>query len=388
MDLSFSAEDELFRAEVRGFLETELPSSYARKIADGGYLNKSELDDWHAILNRRGWLAYNWPVEFGGTGWGPVKTHIFDEEMARADAPKVLAFNFKMLAPVLMKFGSKEQCEYWLPRMLDGSDWWCQGYSEPGAGSDLASLRTTAIRDGDDYIVNGQKTWTTLGQYANMIFCLVRTSTTGKRQQGISFLLIDLATPGIEMRPIRTIDGGYEINEVFFSDVRVPVSNLVGAENEGWTYAKFLLTYERTGIAMVGASKKKLARLKALFAERSPQMSVTEGTLFAARIAKVEIDLGNMDTTNLRVLAEAAGGGAPGAESSMLKILGSEIHQSLDDLIRRVTGQQAQAILTDEQGPAGTGNAAGVYFNNRKLSIYGGSNEIQKNIISKMILGL
>jgi alkylation response protein AidB-like acyl-CoA dehydrogenase len=388
MDLTFSVEEEQFRADVREFLTKSLPSEYARTVADGGYLSKEQLLDWHAILHRQGWLAYNWPVEFGGTGWGPVKTHIFDEEMARADAPKVLAFNFKMLAPVLMKFGSKDQCDYWLPRMLDGTDWWCQGYSEPGAGSDLASIKTTAKRDGDDYIVNGQKTWTTLGQFANMIFCLVRTSNEGKPQAGISFLLIDMATPGIEMRPIRTIDGGHEINEVFLTDVRVPVSNLVGVENEGWTYAKYLLTYERTGIAMVGASKKKLARLKELFAEKSRTLPALEKTLLAARIARVEIDLANMDTTNLRVLASVAGGGPPGAESSMLKILGSEIHQELDSLIRRTIGSKAQALSTDEQAPAGTAQAAGVYFNNRKLSIYGGSNEIQKNIISKMILGL
>ncbi|MEN8840867.1 MAG: acyl-CoA dehydrogenase family protein [Octadecabacter sp.] len=388
MDIAFSAEDEDFRAQVRHFVENNLPPEYARIIANGGYLNKEQLLDWQAILNRQGWLAYNWPVAFGGTGWGPVKIHIFDEEMARLDAPKVLPFNFKMLAPVLMKYGTQQQCDYYLPRMIDGTDWWCQGYSEPGAGSDLASIRTSAVRDGDDYIVNGQKTWTTLGQYANMIFCLVRTSSEGKPQAGISFLLIDMATPGIEIRPIRTIDGGHEINEVFFSNVRVPTSNLVGVENEGWTYAKYLLAYERTGIAMVGASKKKLSRLKDLFAEKSGDLSVHEKALLAARIARVEIDLANMDTTNMRVLASVASGEAPGAESSMLKILGSEIHQELDSLIRRTLGRDAQALRTGEQAPLGTEQAAGVYFNNRKLSIYGGSNEIQKNIISKMMLGL
>jgi alkylation response protein AidB-like acyl-CoA dehydrogenase len=388
MDLKFSDEENQFRAEVRGFLDKELPPAYARKVADGIYLTKEEQEDWHAILRRRGWLAYNWPVAFGGTGWGPVKTHIFDEELARADAPKVLAFNFKMLAPVLMKFGSRDQCDHWLPRMLEGKDWWCQGYSEPGAGSDLAALRTTAVRDGDDYIVNGQKTWTTLGQHANMIFCLVRTGFDGKPQSGISFLLIDMATPGVDLRPIRTLDGGHEINEVFFTDVRVPASNLVGVENEGWTYAKYLLTYERTGIAMVGASQKKLDRLKRLFAEKAPDMAPTESGLLAARIARVEIDLLNMSTTNLRVLKAAADGEAPGAESSMLKILGSEIHQELDSLMRRTVGSRARLDRSQQQAPPGVANAAAVYFNNRKLSIYGGSNEIQKNIISKMILGL
>jgi len=388
MDLRFSANEEQFRAEVRDFMVGNLPSDYARIVADGGYLDKQQLLDWQATLHRRGWLAYNWPKAFGGTGWGPIRTYIFEDELARADAPKPLAFNFKMLAPVLMKFGSQEQCDHWLPRMLDGTDWWCQGYSEPGAGSDLASVRTTATRAGDHYIVNGQKTWTTLGQYANMIFCLVRTSAEGKPQAGISFLLIDLETPGIEMRPIRTIDGGYEINEVFFSDVRVPASNLVGAENEGWTYAKYLLTYERTGIAMVGASKHKLDRLKRILSEASPRMGAQERSLLAARVARVEIDLANMETTNLRVLASVAGGGAPDAESSMLKILGSEIHQEIDALIRRAVGRRAQALFPAAQAPEGTGRAAGTYFNNRKLSIYGGSNEIQKNIISKMILGL
>ena len=388
MNLTFTPQDEDFRADVRSFLKEHLPQAFATNIANGIDLEKAELQEWHAILHRRGWLAYDWPAEFGGTGWGPVQTYIFNEELAFADAPKTLAFNFKMLAPVLIKFGTREQCHYWLPRMLDGTDWWCQGYSEPGAGSDLASLRTTALRDGNNYIVNGQKTWTTLGQHANMIFCLVRTSTEGKPQSGISFLLIDMATPGVELRPIRTIDGGYEINEIFFTDVRVPASNLVGEENRGWTCAKYLLTHERTGIALVGDSKKKLERVKTLFKREKPNMSAAESTLLAARIARVEIDLRNMDTTNLRVLASVADGGAPGAESSMLKILGSEIHQELDSLIRRILGRQAHPTELNCLEASGASQSAATYFNNRKLSIFGGSNEIQKNIITKMILGL
>ncbi|WP_439111725.1 acyl-CoA dehydrogenase family protein [Lentibacter sp.] len=388
MDMTFSPQEEEFRSEVRRFFQDNLPQAYSEKIANGVDLEKAELEDWHAILNTRGWLAYDWPKEFGGPGWGPMQIHIFNEELALAEAPRVLAFNFKMLAPVLMKFGTREQCSHWLPRMLDGTDWWCQGYSEPGSGSDLASLRTTAVRDGDHYVVNGQKTWTTLGQHANMIFCLVRTSKEGKPQSGISFLLIDMASPGVELRPIRTIDGGYEINEIFLTNVRVPVGNLVGEENKGWTYAKYLLTHERTGIALVGDSKRKLDRLKALFAQEKASMDTQERVLLSARIARVEIDLTNMNTTNLRVLASVADGGAPDAESSMLKILGSEIHQELDSLIRRTMGRRAHAYLREDFSSMGASQSAGVYFNNRKLSIFGGSNEIQKNIISKMILGL
>lgn len=388
MGMTFSPQEEDFRTEVRRFFQDNLPQAYSQKIANGVDLEKAELENWHAILNKRGWLAYDWPKEFGGPEWGPMEIHIFNEELALAEAPRVLAFNFKMLAPVLMKFGTREQCAHWLPRMLDGSDWWCQGYSEPGSGSDLASLHTSAVRDGDHYIVNGQKTWTTLGQHANMIFCLVRTSTQGKPQSGISFLLIDMASEGVELRPIRTIDGGHEINEIFLTDVRVPVENLVGQENQGWTYAKYLLTHERTGIALVGDSQKKLDRLKALFAHEKDSMKAQERTLLSARIARVEIDLTNMNTTNLRVLAAVADGGAPDAESSMLKILGPEIHQELDSLIRRTMGRRAQSDQRTGFASMGACQSAGVYFNNRKLSVYGVSNEIQKNIISKMILGL
>jgi alkylation response protein AidB-like acyl-CoA dehydrogenase len=303
-----------------------------------------------------------------------------------------------MLGPVLIKYGTEAQRRHWLPRILDGTDWWCQGYSEPGAGSDLASVKTTAVRDGDSYVVNGQKTWTTLGQYANMIFCLVRTSHEGRRQEGISFLLIDMQSPGVEVRPIITLDGEHEVNEVFFSDVRVPAGNLVGEENRGWTCAKYLLTYERTNIAGVGQSAAALARLRAVAArQRRNGRPLAEDPDFAARLARVEIELANMRTTNLRVVAAVAGGGAPGAESSMLKIRGTQIRQEISALNRRAMGPYARPFVPEALhdgyggrpiGPEGAESAAAQYFNQRKLSIFGGSNEIQKNIISKMILGL
>ncbi|GAB1845813.1 acyl-CoA dehydrogenase family protein [Achromobacter xylosoxidans] len=354
--------------------------------------------EWHAILNRQGWLASHWPVEYGGTGWSTTQKYIFDNECALAGAPRIVPFGLSMLGPVLIKYGNEAQKRHWLPRILDGSDWWCQGYSEPGAGSDLASVKTTAVREGDHYVVNGQKTWTTLGQYANMIFCLVRTSNEGRRQEGISFLLIDMASPGVQVRPIITLDGEHEVNEVFFSDVRVPVENLVGEENRGWTCAKYLLTYERTNIAGVGQSTAALERLKAVAASQKKNgRPLAEDPDFAARLARVEIELANMRTTNLRVVAAVAGGGAPGAESSMLKIRGTQIRQEITALNRRAMGPYARPFVAEALhdgydaapiGPEGADSAAAQYFNNRKLSIFGGSNEIQKNIISKMILGL
>jgi len=301
-----------------------------------------------------------------------------------------------MLAPVLQKFGSKQQQDHYLPRILSGQDWWCQGYSEPGAGSDLASLQTRAVRDGDSYVVNGQKTWTTLGQYANWIFCLVRTDTTVKQQAGISFLLIDMDTPGIEVRPIILLDGTHEVNEVWFTDVRVPVENLVGEENKGWTYAKYLLTHERTNIAGVGFSQAGLAAVKRL--ARSQQhrgRPLIENPHFAARVARVEIDLMAMSTTNLRIISAAAKGQAPGVESSMLKVKGTQIRQEINDLARRAAGVYAMPIASEAVegsnaapiGPDGTATVTAQYFNNRKLSIFGGSNEIQRNIIAKVKLG-
>ncbi|MEM5421397.1 acyl-CoA dehydrogenase family protein [Paraburkholderia ferrariae] len=398
MDLKFTAEEEAFRSEVLAFLNERLPQRLASKVSNGRHLTRDDMAQWHAILNEKGWLANHWPQEYGGPGWSAVQKFIFENECAIAGAPRIVPFGVNMLGPVLIKYGSEAQKRYWLPRILDGSDWWCQGYSEPGAGSDLASLRTTAVRDGDHYVVNGQKTWTTLGHYANMIFCLVRTAADVRKQEGISFLLIDMNTPGIEVRPIITLDGEHEVNEVFFTDVRVPVANLVGEENRGWTYAKYLLTYERTNIAGVGFSVAALARLKRAAQKITRNgKPLAEDPQFAARIAKVEIDLENMKTTNLRVIAAVAGGGVPGAESSMLKIRGTEIRQEISSLLRRAMGPYAAPFVEEalEEGYAGeaigpieAASAAAQYFNNRKLSIFGGSNEIQKNIISKMILGL
>ena len=398
MDLKFTAEEEAFRTEVLDFLRERLPQDIAEKVKSGRRLSRDDMAAWHATLNERGWLANHWPEEWGGPGWTAVQKFIFENECAIAGAPRIVPFGVNMLGPVLIKYGSEAQKRYWLPRILDGSDWWCQGYSEPGAGSDLASLRTTAVRDGDHYVVNGQKTWTTLGHYANMIFCLVRTASDVRKQEGISFLLIDMKTPGIEVRPIITLDGEHEVNEVFFTDVRVPAENLIGEENKGWTYAKYLLTYERTNIAGVGFSVAALSRLKQ--AAQNVQRNgkpLLEDPQFAARVAKVEIDLENMKTTNLRVIAAVAGGGVPGAESSMLKIRGTEIRQEISSLLRRAMGPYAAPFPEEALdashaevaiGPDDAALAASHYFNNRKLSIFGGSNEIQKNIISKMILGL
>ena len=398
MDLNFTLQEEAFREQVRAFLRDELPADLAHKVRDGLRLSRQDMERWHAILNARGWLANHWPRAWGGPGWSAVEKFIFEHECALAGTPRIVPFGVSMLGPVLIKYGSEAQKKRWLPRILDGSDWWCQGYSEPGSGSDLASVKTTALREGDHYVVNGQKTWTTLGQHANMIFCLVRTDREAKAQSGISFLLVDMRSPGVEVRPIVTLDGEHEVNEVFFTDVEVPVDNLVGEENKGWTYAKYLLTYERTNIAGVGFSVAGLEKLKVV-ADRVHRdgRPLSQDPLFAARLAKVEIDLENMKTTNLRVIAAVAGGGVPGAESSMLKIRGTQIRQEIQSLMRRAMGPYAAPFIEQaldagyDRPPVGdpaTATAAASYFNGRKLSIFGGSNEIQKNIISKMILGL
>ena len=398
MDLNFTPEEEAFRADVQAFLQDRLPARLQNKVRQGLRLSKADMAEWHAILNERGWLANHWPEEWGGPGWSAVQKFIFEHECALAGTPRIVPFGVGMLGPVLIKYGDEAQKRHWLPRILSGEDWWCQGYSEPGAGSDLAGVKTSAVRQGDHYIVNGQKTWTTLGQHANMIFCLVRTDRDAKKQEGISFLLVDMNSPGVEIRPIITLDGEHEVNEVFFTDVKVPVDNLVGQENKGWTCAKYLLTYERTNIAGVGFSVAGMEKLKALASRVMHKgKPLAQDPMFAARMAKVEIDLENMKTTNLRVIAAVAGGGVPGAESSMLKIRGTEIRQEILSLTRRAMGPYAlpfiEAAMSDGYagetfGPEGANSAAAAYFNYRKLSIFGGSNEIQKNIISKMILGL
>ncbi|WP_298974241.1 acyl-CoA dehydrogenase family protein [uncultured Roseobacter sp.] len=396
MDLSYSDEELAFRDDVHGFLDAHLPSELSDKVRAGIALSKADHERWHTILNAKGWLAPNWPKAFGGAEWNAVQRHIFEDACALAYAPRIVPFGLSMLGPVLQKFGSKAQQDHWLPRILSGADWWCQGYSEPGAGSDLASLTTAAVRDGDHYVVNGQKTWTTLGQHANMIFCLVRTNKDVKQQEGISFLLIDMNTPGIEVRPIVLLDGGAEVNEVWFTDVRVPVENLVGEENKGWTYAKYLLTHERTNIAGVGFSQAGLAAVKRIAkSEMAGGRPLIENPHFAARLAQVEIDLMAMSTTNLRIISRAAAGQAPGVESSMLKVKGTIIRQEINDLARRAAGVYAMPFASEAVAgandalpdPLQAGPVAKQYFNNRKLSIFGGSNEIQRQIIAKSMLG-
>ena len=404
MDLHYTNEDLAFRDQVRAFLDSHLPHDLRDKVLGHLRLSKDDFVRWHRILAAQGWVAPGWPVEFGGPGWTPVQRHIFEEECARAGTPRVMPFGIDMVAPVIMAFGSQQQKDYFLPRILSCEDWWCQGYSEPGAGSDLASLKTTAVRgvdnDGEHYIVNGQKTWTTLAQHADMIFCLVRTDSTVRKQEGISFLLIDMHSPGITVRPIIMLDEDHEVNEVFFDNVRVPVENLVGQENRGWTYAKYLLGHERTGIAAVGRSKRELAFLKRLARrEQKNGRPLLEDPLFAAKVADLEIELMALEMTVLRVLAQAGAGKsqAPGPEASLLKVRGTDIQQMLTELMLEAAGPMAlpfdAAFLEGKREPSVAGDdmaapLASYYFNYRKTSIYGGSNEIQRNIITQMILGL
>ncbi len=398
MDMNLSPEDAAFRDEVRAFIADKLPSEIKRKVETGVKLAKADFVRWQKILFEKGWIAANWPKEHGGTGWTPMQRHIFDEELAAGSTPMLIPFGLHMVAPVIMAFGTEAQKSHYLPRILSSEDWWCQGYSEPGAGSDLASLTTRAVADGEDYIVNGQKTWTTYAQHADWMFTLVRTAGEGKPQEGISFLLIDMTSPGISIKAIRTYDGGAEINEVFLADVRVPRANLVGEENKGWTCAKFLLGHERTGIAAVGRSKKQLARLKEIArAEQSGGRPLAEDPRFAERIASIEIDLMALESVVLNTLDEEARGNPPGPGSSLLKIKGTEIQQGLTELLFEAIGPYAAPYIPEafepgwNEAPIGPDYAmalAPTYFNWRKASIYGGSNEIQKNIIAKMVLGL
>ncbi len=399
MDLNFTPEELAFRDEVRAFMREQLPADIAQRIKNGLSIRADDYTRWQKLLYRKGWGAPTWPKQFGGTGWSPVQLHIFDEESAAAGAPRSIPFGLKMVGPVIMAFGNAAQQQRWLPRIVSGEDWWCQGYSEPGAGSDLASLKMRAERQGDHYIVNGQKTWNTLGQYADWIFCLVRTDPNApKQQQGISFLLIDMKSPGITVRPIITMEGAHEVNEVWMENVRVPVENRIGEENKGWTYAKFLLGHERTNIAGVGASKRELARLKEIARQETKNgRPLIEDPLFAARIAQVEIDLMALEMTQLRVLSAEAQKKAPGPEASILKIKGTEVQQALSELMMYAVGPYAlpfergsreEGDLRSIAGPAYAAPLAATYCNYRKVSIYGGSNEIQRNIISQMILGL
>jgi alkylation response protein AidB-like acyl-CoA dehydrogenase len=394
MNLAFSEDDLAFRAEIRSFVEENYPARL-RAFADRDDMGREDFMEWHRILGARGWSAPAWPTQYGGPGWSPTQRYIFSEELARAETVPILPFGINMVGPVIYTFGSQAQKDRFLPPILKGEEWWCQGYSEPGSGSDLASLKCKAERDGDHYVINGQKTWTTLAQHADWGFFLCRTKWDGKPQEGISFILVDMKTPGITVRPIITIDGGHEVNEVWLENVRVPVENLVGEENMGWTYAKFLLAHERSGIAGVARSKRGVERLKAL--GRSETLDgaplLADGD-FQRDIAQLEIDLTSLEITELRTLAREQAGKGPGPESSLLKIKGTEIQQRITELAMQAVGAYAQPYVRGFEGDnsaVGPDHAhwtAPMYFNMRKTSIYGGSNEIQRNIIAKMVLGL
>jgi alkylation response protein AidB-like acyl-CoA dehydrogenase len=398
MDLNFTPEESAFRQQVRSFMQEKLPDDIRRKVLGGLIVQRDDYVRWQRILHEQGWGAASWPQRFGGPGWNATQQYIFEEESAAAGAPRAIPFGLKMVAPVIMAFGSPEQQQRYLPKILSAEEWWCQGYSEPGAGSDLASLKMRAVREGNEYVLNGQKTWTTLGQYADWIFCLVRTDPEVKAQQGISFILVRMDTPGITVRPIITMDGAHEVNEVYFEDVRVPAENLIGEENKGWTYAKFLLGHERTNIAGIGIAKRELARLKRVAAQETKNgKPLLKDPMFASRVAQVEVDLTALEITNLRVLSAEAEKRAPGPEASILKVKGTEIQQAITELLTQAVGPYAlqlnRAAMAagyngEHAGPAYAEPLAAGYLNMRKLSIYGGSNEIQKNIISQMILGL
>ena len=389
MELSFSSKDLEFRDEVRDFLANEYPKHVKEKIENGEPLTREDIVDWHKSLSAKGWMGFNWPVEYGGTGWSPAQIYIFQNELGLAGCPPLIPFGVSMVGPVIYTFGNQEQKDRFLPDILNFDTWWCQGYSEPGSGSDLASLKTKAVLEGDHYIVNGAKTWTTLAQNADWIFCLVRTDNSGIKQEGISFLLIDMKTPGIEVKPIITIDGEHEVNSVFFTDVKVPVENLVGEEGKGWTYAKFLLAHERFGIAGVGASMRQLNRLKGI-------ISKLDNSELQKKVNELEVALSAIEITELRLLSALETGGHPGAESSILKIKGTEMQQNLSELFVEAAGEYALMYpgphgYESNDKPAGPEYAAeglSGFLNLRKTSIYGGSNEIQKNILSKFVLGV
>ena len=396
MDLTFSKEDLDFQAEVRDFLTSEYPLGIKEKQDKRLPLEKEDIISWQKILASRGWFAINWPKEHGGAGLTPTQIYILQNELAGANTPVLIPFGVNMCGPVVYTFGTEEQKKKFLPGILNSNTWWCQGYSEPGSGSDLASLQTKAECRGDTYLVNGTKTWTTLAQHADWIFCLVRTETTDIKQEGISFLLIDMKSQGVEVKPIITIDGAHEVNMVYFDNVEVPTTNLIGEEGQGWNIAKFLLMHERTGIAGIAALKRELKRLK----EISSDLIVGEASLlddanFRNKIEAAEIELTATEFTELRTLSQISSGGAPGPESSILKIKGTELQQSISELFIEMLGYYAHPFLTEAElgsnasiGPDYAGSAMPHYLNFRKVSIYGGSNEIQRNVISKAILGL
>ena len=392
MDLAFTPEEQKFRDEIRTWVRGNLPADISHKVHNALHLTRDDHQRWAKILGQKGWLGWGWPSEFGGPGWNSVQKHLFEEECALAGAPRVIPFGPVMVAPVIMAFGSPEQQKRFLPGIASGEVWWSQGYSEPGSGSDLASLKTRAERQGDKYVVNGQKTWTTLGQYGEWIFCLVRTSTEGKPQTGISFLLIDMKSPGVTVRPIRLLDGSVEVNEVWFDNVQVPAENLIGEENKGWTYAKHLLSHERTNIADVNRAKRELERLK--------KIAKGEGMLdeprFRDEIAKLEVDIVALEVMVLRVLGAEKSGKNPLEIAGLLKIKGSEIQQRYSELMMLACGPYSLPLLPeameagwqgDQIGAEWCAPLASTYFNMRKTTIYGGSNEVQRNIVAQMLLG-
>ena len=394
MDVTFSPDEEAFRSEVREFIRDNLPADVKGKTRRD-YTTREEFLAWHKVLHKKGWVAPLWPKEYGGTGWTVTQRYIFNEECAKAETPMVLPFGIAMVGPVIYTYASEEQKKKYLPRILSGEDWWCQGYSEPGAGSDLAGLKTRAVREGDHYIVNGQKTWTTLAQYADWIFCLVRTDTSVKMQEGITFLLIDMKTPGITVKPIIVLDGAHEVNEVFFDNVKVPVENRVGEENKGWTYAKFLLVHERSGIAGVARSKKAIERLREVArSETIDGTPLLETDDFSRKIAELEIDLSALEYTELRTLAQERAAATRVRKARSSRSGARRSSSASTELTVEAIGYYGypnERGFGDNEYPVGPGlrvRPAGHYLNMRKASIYGGSNEIQRNIIAKAVLGL
>jgi len=394
VDTSFAPEELAFRDEVRAFIAQEYDEELQGRLASSDpAIFKQAVIEWQKRLYAKGWIAPNWPVEYGGTGWNATQQFIYESERAAAGVRDVVPFGLKMVGPVIYQFGTQEQKDRFLPPVLASDEWWCQGYSEPGAGSDLASLKTKAVLDGDEYVVTGAKIWTTYAQHADWIFCLVRTNSDGKKQQGISFLLIDMKSPGIKVNPIVSIDNHHSLNEVEFNDVRVPVANLIGEQDKGWTYAKSLLAHERTAIAGVADSKRDLDQIRQ-FAEQEVNggQSLMSDPLFRARVSDIDIELMALEFTELRVLASVAAGGAPGAESSMLKIKGTELQQAVQALLMEVAAYY-QGVLPNELGAEQLGHAFGskarqAFMYGRAATVYGGSNEVQKNIIAKAVLGL
>ncbi|PKQ06312.1 MAG: acyl-CoA dehydrogenase [Alphaproteobacteria bacterium HGW-Alphaproteobacteria-12] len=393
MDFSFSDKDEEFRMKVRDFFENEYPRDIVEKIASGASPSKDDYQRSERAMAAKGWLAVNWPKAAGGTGWTANEKYIFDEELERAGALNVVPMGLLYVGPVIYTFGTEEQKKRWLPGILDSTTFWAQGYSEPGSGSDLASLQCSAVSDGEDYIVNGTKIWTSLGQHADWIFCLLRTSHEEKKQEGITFLLIDMKTPGVAVQPIITIDGKHSLNSVVFENVRVPKENRIGEEGKGWTYANYLLGHERTSYAHVAGKRKQLANTRAVAKERG----LLDDPAFVGKLVSLEARLDALEITVLRTLSSVAEGGTPGNESSILKVIATELAQDITELGMEAFGPYAQPAFPDSVAPVWTGNTAlpaggapavAAYLGARAQSIYGGSNEIQKNIIAKRIMGL